>query len=68
MAAPGKVKRSNDLPQGVERLKEEHKKVRSNVYFENQTTNAFLQILKIHARDLSSAPIYLLYVYGVFAI
>ncbi|XP_067245324.1 unconventional prefoldin RPB5 interactor 1 isoform X1 [Chanodichthys erythropterus] len=27
MAAPGKVKRSNDLPQGVERLKEEHKKV-----------------------------------------
>lgn len=33
MAAPGKVKRSNDLPQGVERLKEEHKKVRSNVYF-----------------------------------
>lgn len=35
MAATGKVKRSNvnDLPQGVERLKEEHRKVRSNVYF-----------------------------------
>jgi len=33
MAAIGKVKRSNviDLPQGVERLKEEHRKVRSNV-------------------------------------
>ncbi|XP_051953698.1 unconventional prefoldin RPB5 interactor 1 [Xyrauchen texanus] len=27
MAAPGKVTRSNDLPRGVERLKEEHRKV-----------------------------------------
>ncbi len=33
MAATGKVKRTNDLPKGVERLKEEHRKVKSNVYF-----------------------------------
>ncbi len=33
MAATGKVKRTKDLPKGVERLKEEHRKVKSNVYF-----------------------------------
>uniref|UniRef100_A0A8C1L7J2 Protein phosphatase 1 regulatory subunit 19 n=1 Tax=Cyprinus carpio TaxID=7962 RepID=A0A8C1L7J2_CYPCA len=35
MAATGKVKRSKDLPQGVERLKEEHRKVRMEKDYES---------------------------------
>lgn len=74
MAAIGKVKRStSDLPRGVERLKDEHRKVRSNVYFHNN--HAFLQILFLmfvnvvcHRRlnDLSSMSMsFLLYICSV---
>ncbi|KTG41505.1 hypothetical protein cypCar_00001136 [Cyprinus carpio] len=47
MAATGKVKRSKDLPQGVERLKEEHRKVRSNVSFKHrQCIPADIEVVK----------------------
>lgn len=63
MAAPGKVKRSNDLPKGVERLKEEHKKVRSNVYFEyHQCIPADINLMHVNYHQHQ----YICYLFMVF--